>query len=71
MLMSTIMAKRLSEDPSYIREIDMFLSSGGKDTVEHLFKSIGIDATKLETFLEGLSSHEQDIKEFEKIVNRK
>lgn len=67
-LMSSIMARRFKADPAYIKEIDQFLRAGGTDTVENIFKSIGIDATKTETFIESLSSLEKDINAFGKLV---
>lgn len=67
-LMSTLMSEMYKEDKSYIEQIDKFLSSGGKDTVVNIFKSIGIDTTKPDTFKEALKSHARDIAEFEKFV---
>ena len=67
-LMSSLMSRNLQADPTYIANIDTFLTSGGTDNVENLFKQIGIGAHKTETFLEGLKSHEADIKLFEKLT---
>jgi len=64
---SSIMRKRYREDVSYKREIDTFLCAGDSQSVEHIFKSIGIDMSKESTFLEGLSLLEEEIKEFEKL----
>lgn len=67
-LMSTIMADRYKEDPSYIKEIDRFLCAGRSDSVEQIFKMIDIDTDKEETFTDALKSQEADIKRFEKLT---
>jgi oligoendopeptidase F len=68
LLMSTLMSQKYKEDKSYIEKIDKFLSAGSSDTVVDIFKSIGIDTTKEDTFLKALDNHAADIKQFEKIV---
>lgn len=67
-LMSNIMTQKYEENPNFIEKIDKFLTAGGSDTVENIFKSIGINANKTETFLESLKTLESDIKEFEKLI---
>lgn len=67
-LMSNIMTQKYQADPRYVEKIDAFLTAGGSDTVENIFKSIGINANKVETFLESLTSLEQDIRLFEKLT---
>lgn len=67
-LMSNIMTQKYNENPDFVEKIDKFLCAGGSDTVENIFKSIGINANKTETFLESLKTLEQDIKEFEKLT---
>ena len=67
-LMSSMMMRKLREDPKYIEKIDEFLTAGGSNTVEGIFKSIGIDTMKPETFLESLKSLESDIKALEKLT---
>lgn len=67
-LMSNIMTQKYQENPSFIGKIDKFLTAGGNDTVENIFKSIGINANKTETFLQSLKTLETDIKEFEKLT---
>jgi oligoendopeptidase F len=68
LLMSSLMHLRLKEDPGYAREIDTFLTSGGKAPVEEIFKSIGIDPSRVETFNEALKLHKNDIAEFKKLT---
>lgn len=70
LLMSTLMSKRYHEDRRYIDKVDHFLQSGGSNTVEQIFRSIGIDAHKPETFVEALSSLRADISEFERLAKR-
>lgn len=67
-LMSTLMHQRYVTDPRYIEKVDHFLCSGGSDTVENIFRSIGIDAHKLATFEESLTSLERDISEFSRLA---
>ncbi len=67
-LMSSLMARNLLHDKSYAQKIDTFLSLGGSDTVENIFSAIGIQTRKVETFIEGLSLLEADIKKLEKMV---
>ena len=69
LLMSTIMANKYKEDSTYIAKIDQFLSAGASDTVANIFKSIGIDTTKADTFTQALSAQEADIKAFAKLVH--
>ncbi len=64
-LMSTVMANHYKEDKSYIKEIDTFLCAGESDNVPNIFKSIGINTSKKQTFVDALKNHENDIKEFE------
>lgn len=71
LLMSTLMSQKYKEDSSYIENIDKFLSAGSSDTVVNIFKSIGIDTTKEDTFLKALDNHAADIKQFEKFVNKR
>lgn len=60
-LMSSIIAKRYKDDNSYRKEIDTFLTAGASDTVINIFKKIGLDTTKPETFAEALKAHAKDI----------
>lgn len=70
-LMSTLMSQKYKEDKTYIEKIDKFLSSGSSGTVVDIFKSIDIDTTKENTFTEALKTHEADILQFEKFVNKR
>ncbi|MCB9814114.1 hypothetical protein H6784_01725 [Candidatus Nomurabacteria bacterium] len=68
LLMSTIMATKYKEDNSYIQQIDQFLTAGASDNVANIFKSIGIDTTKADTFTKALKAQEADINTFAKLV---
>lgn len=67
-LMSNLMAQRYQADNSYIEQIDKFLTSGGVDTVENIFKSIGINASRIETFKESLDTQKHEIALLEKLT---
>jgi oligoendopeptidase F len=67
-LMSSVIAARFKEDASYRKEIDIFLTAGSSDTVNNIFKRIGIMTSKPETFHEALGRHARDIREFERFV---
>ncbi len=67
-LMSTIMANHYKKDNVYREKIDTFLSAGQSDTVANIFKQIGINTTKPDTFTEALKAHERDIEEFGKLI---
>ena len=70
-LMSSAMAKNYQQDPSYLKQIDSFLSAGASMNVADIFKSIGINTARKDTFKIALESHANDIKQFEKLVNAK
>jgi oligoendopeptidase F len=67
LLMSNMMHVKLSEDPSYVKQIDAFLTSGNRAPVETIFKDIGIDPLKVATFVKALDLHEADINAFNKL----
>ena len=70
-LMSSIMASRYKENNDYRKEIDIFLTAGASDTVVNIFRKIGIDTKKPETFAMALAAHAKDIETFGKLVNKK
>lgn len=67
-LVSQGLYKRYTEDSSYIKKIDQFLSAGESDTVENIFKKIGINLRTASFWREALSAVEKDVVEFEKLV---
>lgn len=71
MLVSKALLRRYRADNSYWKSIEIFLSSGGKDTPENILKEIGIDLYKPDFFIEGLKEIENDIIKLEKLVLKK
>ncbi len=69
-LMSNLMARKYEDNPAFVEKIDEFLSAGGSDTVENIFKRIGIKADSVETFLESLKNQEEEIALFEKLSKK-
>lgn len=67
-LMSTLMHQKYVVDPSYIERVDQFFQAGGSNTVENIFRSIGIDAHKTETFTNALASLKANISEFGRLA---
>ena len=68
LLMSTIMANHYAANHDYVESIDTFLCAGSSDTVANIFKKIGIDTTKADTYNNALQNHAGDIKAFAKLV---
>lgn len=71
LLMSSLMSQNYIADNSYVTQIDKFLTSGGNNTVENIFKSIGIDGHKLETFETSLAVLEKNVNEFGRLLKKK
>lgn len=69
-LVSNLMVQRYRQDKTYLHKINGFLSAGGKDTVENIFKEANINTRKVETFTESLKTHEQEIKTLEKLTKK-
>lgn len=68
---SSIMRARYKADKKYGEKVDHFLAQGESASVEDIFKSVGIDMSKAETFNQGLDLLEKDIDAFEKLIRRK
>lgn len=68
LLMSSVMAKRLGADRSYIKEIDRFLSAGAAAGVADVFALAGLDTRKAGVFLEGLEAQAAGLRELEKAL---
>lgn len=69
-LISSAMYAKYKEDKSFVVKLKKFLSAGGSDTPENIFKSIGIDTTKDEFWISGLKAIEADVIKLEKLVNK-
>ena len=70
LLMSSLMIQNYKADANYLERIDAFLQAGESDTVENIFKRIGIDAHKTETFERALDSHVADVNTFLKLAKK-
>jgi oligoendopeptidase F len=62
------MAEKFTADNSYSKQIDQFLTAGGSDSVANIFKSIGINTKKIQTFEYGLTKMEHEIKLLQKLT---
>lgn len=69
-LISKVLYKKYKENPAYIKKIKQFLSAGGSDTPQHIFKAIGVDMSKKEIFEEGLQSIKGDIERLRKLIKK-
>lgn len=68
MIVTKALLRRYRQDKSYWKEIEKFLSAGGKDTPENILKEIGVDVSSPEFFKEGLKAIEEDIERLERLV---
>lgn len=69
-LVSKAMLRRYKADKNFWKNIEKFLTSGGKDSPENILKEIGIDVSKPEFWLEGLKEIEDDIDLLEKLTGK-
>jgi oligoendopeptidase F len=69
-LVSNLMLQKYQADPGYLTQINQFLHAGGSDTVENIFKNIGINTRQVGTFLDSLKSQEKEIKELERLTKK-
>ncbi len=67
---SSIMRARYDADTTYKSQVDYFLSQGNSASVETIFKSVGIDMSKEETFQQGLDLLEAEIKRFSALAKK-
>ncbi len=70
-LISKALYAKYKEDKKFISKIKQFLSAGGSDTPENIFKAIGIDVTKPDFWKKGLQSIEKDIDTLEKLTKNR
>ena len=66
-LVSDALYQRYKEDKKNIKDVIKFLSAGGSDSPENIFKSIGINPNKA-FFEKGLKKIENSINELEKAL---
>jgi oligoendopeptidase F len=67
-IISTSLWAEYKKDPSFWKKIEQFLSAGGSDSPENIFKSIGIDITQPDFFAGGLTYIESEIARLKKIL---
>jgi oligoendopeptidase F len=67
-LVSKALYANYKKDKGYLAKINAFMSAGGSDSPENIFKSVGIDVTKPAFWKAGLASIEADIERLEKLV---
>ena len=70
MLVSKALLRRYREDKSFWKNIEHFLSAGGKDSPENILKEIGIDVSKPDFWKEGLKEIEDDVAKLEKLTRK-
>ncbi len=70
-LISKALHAEYKKDKKFIEKVNQFLSAGGSDTPENIFKSIGIDVTKPDFWEKGLKSIEKDIERLEKLTKNR
>lgn len=68
LIVSRALLRRYRKDKSFWKNIERFLSAGGKDTPENILKEIGVDVTKPDFFKEGLKAIEEDIDKLESLL---
>jgi oligoendopeptidase F len=68
LIVSQALLRRYRKDKSFWKNIERFLSAGGKDSPENILKEIGIDVTKPDFFREGLRAIEEDIDKLESLL---
>ncbi len=70
LMMSSIMAKKYKEDNAYVTKIDEFLRLGESMLIKDIYKRIGIDTTKPDTFTVALERLAEDIKAYETLLKK-
>lgn len=68
LMMSSLMAAHYREDKGYVTKIDQFLRSGETKLVKDIYRDIGIDTTKADTFTSALARMKADINRWKKLV---
>lgn len=63
------MASQMKANPRYRDTIDTFLTAGESATVATIFKKIGINTTKPDTFSAALQPLRDDIATFKKLLS--
>ncbi|MBL7045263.1 MAG: oligoendopeptidase F, partial [Parcubacteria group bacterium] len=67
-IISRALNNEYKKDKNFGKNIKQFLSSGGSNSPDDIFKDIGIDTTKPDFFKDALLSIEEDIKRLEQLT---
>lgn len=70
-LISKALYNRYKKDRKFLEKIEKFLSAGESMSPDDIFKSIGINTTNSDLFVDGLNQIKADIKQLEKLVSKK
>ena len=70
LLISKTLQSRVREDKNFIKQIKYFLSAGTSDSPSNIFKTIGIDITQPEFWVQGLAEIDRLLKETEMLAKR-
>ncbi len=70
-LISKALYNRYKKDKKFLEKIEKFLSAGESMSPDDIFKSIGINTTNSDLFVDGLNQIKADIKTLEKLVSKK
>jgi oligoendopeptidase F len=70
-LISKALYSKYHTDPSFMKEIELFLKAGTSKSPEDIFRTIGIDISKPKFFTDGLITIEADIERLEKLTRNK
>lgn len=69
-LISKALYERYKKDPSYMSEIEKFLSAGSSMSPEDIFRNIGIDPSDPSFFEEGIRSIEKGIDSLQALIDQ-
>lgn len=70
LLVSKALFEKWKREPSYIKQIEAFLSAGNSMSPNEIFKRIGIDTSDMKFFEAGLKAIDADITKLEKLAKK-
>jgi oligoendopeptidase F len=70
LLISKSLQAKVKQNPKYIEKVKEFLSAGTSDSPKNIFLNLGIDISKKEFWLQGLSEIESLLDETEKLARK-
>lgn len=69
-IVSKALLAEYKKNPKFIEKIITFLKSGGSNTPENIFKSIGVDVTKPDFFERGFALMREDVERLRKLTQK-